>query len=299
MALCTSSKSTDQTLEAMKWYFGKRHCRKITLAADDTDQGNYFDLNTIDSSYNERKLLIFLDDGVVAAPTPAADQTLISVSVSDGDSANVKALAIETALAAEAVRTEVIGGDIEIQNAFVGAITTEDTANAAALTFSIETIGFGGYIGQTGESELTTTVEVVQLVDDAQGTVIQDEIITGYGAEITIPLREMTTARWQELIGEVTGNNITLDSEEITGWGTKKLYQSMFLYSGRLVGHPVRLDDSIINEDIVMLNTAPKMNSINFSGASIQEAEFLFTSYKDANAPEEINLVARGNHSKF
>lgn len=48
-----------------------------------------------------------------------------------------------------------------------------------------------------------------------------------------------------------------------------------------------------------MLNTAPKMNSINFSGASIQEADFLFTSYKDANAPVEINLVSRGDHTKF
>jgi hypothetical protein len=48
-----------------------------------------------------------------------------------------------------------------------------------------------------------------------------------------------------------------------------------------------------------MLNTAPKMESINFSGSAIQEATFLFTSYKDANAAEEINLVARGDHTKF
>lgn len=299
MALCTDSKSTDQTLEPMKWYFGKRHCVKITLDATDGDFGQYFDLNTFTSSYEEKKLLIFLDDSVATAPTPAADQTLISVPVTTGDSANVKALAIETALAAEDVRIEVLVADIEIQNTFVGPVTLADIANAPALTFVIESLGFGGYIGQTGESELTTTVEVVQLMDDAQGTVIQDEIITGYQAEITIPLREMTTKRWQDLIGSVSGNNVEIDGSDITGWGTKKLYQSMFLYSGRLCGHPVRLDDAIIDEDITMLNTAPKMNSINFSGASIQEAEFLFTSYKDANAPKEINLVARGDHSKF
>jgi hypothetical protein len=109
----------------------------------------------------------------------------------------------------------------------------------------------------------------------------------------------MTTQRWEDLIGSVVGNTVTIDSEDITGFGTNKLYKSMFLYSGRLVGHPVRLADSVVNEDIVMLNTAPKMNSINFSGASIQEAEFLFTAYKDANANAGINIVARGDHTKF
>jgi hypothetical protein len=299
MALCTSAKSTDQRLEAMKWYFGKRHCRKLTMASDDTDIGDYFELNAIDSSYSEVKYLIFMDDGIIADPTPAADQTLVLVPVTAGDSANDKALAIETALAALPFRTEVTAGDIEIQNQFVGAITAEDQANAPDITFSIEAIGFGGYIGQTGESELTTTIEVVQLVDDAQGTVVQDEIITGYQAEITVPLREMTTQRWEDLVGAVTGNTVTIGAEDITGWGTKKLYNSMFTYAGRLIGHPVRNADAVINEDICMLNTAPKMNSIGFSGSSVQEAEFSFTAYKDATADTGINLIARGDHTKF
>lgn len=301
MALCTNVQSTEQRLEAMKWYFGKRHCRTLTLAADDSDHGNYFDLNVIDYDYSEKKYLVFLDDGVIVAPTPATGVTLISVSVTAGDSANVKALAIAAQLLADGVevRTEVTDANIDIQNWLVGAITTENTSNAANITFVVGAVGFGGYIGQTGESELTLNTEVVQLVDDAQGTVVQDEIITGYTAEITIPLREMSTQRWQDLVGAVSGSTVTIDSKEITGWGTAKLYDSMFLYSGRLVGHPVRNADTNIDEDITMLNTAPKMNSINFSGASVQEAEFLFTSYKDANANTAINLLARGDHSKF
>lgn len=299
MGLCSQAKSTEQRLEAMKWYFGKRHCRAITFSATDSDHGKTFQLNVISHQYAEKKYLVFLDEGVTPAPTPAAGTTLITVAVTAGDSANDKAIAVETELAAEGVevRTLVEGDSLEIQNWFVGKITTEVVQSP--LVAEVQAIGFGGYIGQTGESELTTTIETVQLVDDAQGTVVQDEIITGYGAEISIPLREMTTQRWKDLVGEVTGNNITIDAEDITGWGTKKLYQSMFNYSGRLVGHPVRNAATVINEDIVMLNTAPKMESINFSGAAIQEATFLFTSYKDANAAEEINLVARGDHTKF
>lgn len=301
MALCQRQQSSSQTLEAMRWYFGERHCRTLTFLSDDSNLGESFDLNVIDVTYAEKKYLVFLDDGVTPAPTPAADQTLITVSVISGDSAADIAGKIAAQIVTDSVevRTEISGDSLEIQNHFVGAITVETYTSAPNVTAEVGLLGFGGYIGQVGESELTTTVDVVQLLDDAQGTVVQDEIITGYTAEITIPLREMTTQRWQDLIGSVTGNNVTIDSKDITGWGTKKLYDSMFLYSGRLVGHPVRNDADSIDEDICMLLTAPKMNSINFSGASIQEAEFLFTSYKDANAPEEINLLARGDHSKF
>jgi hypothetical protein len=301
MALCSSTKSTEQRLEAMKWFFGKRHCRTITFAADvaGSQDGKYFDLNVIGSDYKEKKYVIQLSDGTTTPAPVAPDQTLITVSYTSGASASAIAALFVTALAAIAVRCEQVGAAVEVQNHFVGKITTEVTTNAAGLTFAIGAAGFGGYIGQTGESELTTNIEVVQLLDDAQGTVVQDEIITGYSAEITIPLREMSTQRWQDLVGEVTGNNITISGQEITGLGTKKLYQSMFNYSGRLVGHPIRNLETNISEDIVMLNTAPKLESINFSGSSIQEASFLFTSYKDANAAEEINLLARGDHSKF
>lgn len=299
MALCAKTKSTEQRLEAMKWYFGARHCRNVTMAV--SSAGEYFGLNVFDLSYVEKKYLVFLDDGIASAPTPAAGVTLITVDVSAAVTANDIAVALAAQLLADGVevRTEVTGDVIDIQNWVVGAITVESYTNAPNTSSVVGELGFGGYIGQTGESELTTTTELTQIVDDAQGTVVQDEIITGYTAEITIPLREMTTDRWKELIGNVAGNNITLNAKEITGWGTKKLYQSMFNYSGRLVGHPVRNVATDISEDITMLNTAPKMNSINFSGSSIQEAEFLFSSYKDANAPEEINLLARGDHREF
>lgn len=303
MALCQTQKSSNQVLEAMKWYFGARHCRTITFVDDSAgDQdGQYFDLNTFNTSYQEVKYVVLLSNGTTTTAPTNSDQTLITVTYTDDDDAATIAAAFVAELVAQdvAVRTEITGGEVEVQNNFVGTITSEITTNASNLTFAVGKEGFGGYIGQVGESELTTTIDVVQLLDDAQGTTVLEEVITGYNAEISIPLREMTTQRWKTLIGNVSGNNITIDTKEITGWGTKKLYDGMFQYSGRLVGHPVRNEDSNIDEDVTMLLTAPKMNSINFSGGAIQEADFLFTSYKDANAPDEINLVARGDHSKF
>lgn len=303
MALCSNVSSTDQKLEAMNWYFGERHCRTITFS-DDTagDQaGDSFDINVIDEDYAEKKYLVWLDDGVASAPTPAADQTLIGVSYTQGDSASVIAAAVAAQFVTSSVevRTEQSGADLEIQNHFVGEITTESIANAPDLTSTLGKAGFGGYLGQVGEGELTIEETVVQLLDDAQGATVLDEIMTGVTATIAFSLREMTTARWEDLIGAVGGSTVTIDSTDITGYGTEKLFQSKFLYAGRLVGHPVRLENSDRSADLTMLLTAPKLTSLNFSGAAVQEAAFEFVSYKKAGVNEGINMLARGDHSLF
>lgn len=302
MALCTTSQSTNQVLEAMRWYFGKRQCRTITFVDDVAGalDGEYFELNVINNEYVEEKKVVLLSDGTTTtiAGLPATTE-LIVVTFTVADTAATIAGLVATALIPHEVRTEIMGDSLDIQNQFVGAITVEDNTNAPSETFAIGALGFGGYLGQSGESEMTATTEKVQLLDDAQGTIIQDEIITGHAIELAIPLREMTSARWETLIGNVAGDNLAIDAKTVTGYGTSKLYTSMFSYSGRLVGHPVRLPASNIDEDIVLLNTAPTMDSINFSGASIQEASMTFVAYKDANADTKINLMARGDHSLF
>ena len=299
MALCTNTSSTSQVLEAMKWYFGKRQCRTITFTVD--SPSDYFDLNVIDINYAEKKYLIFLDDGVASAPTPATGQTLVTVDCSAIVDAEDVADAFIAQLVTSGVevRTEQSVGVVEVQNNFVGAITTESYVNASNTTQVVGAIGFGGYLGQSGEAEMTTTTDKVPVLDDAQGTIIQDEIITGQTVELSLPIREMTSERWQSLVGNVAGSNVEIDSKTISGYGSAKIYTSMFLYSGRLIGHPVRNLSSNIDEDIVILNTAPNLESINFSGSSLQEASFTFVAYKDANANEAINIMARGDHSKF
>lgn len=302
MALCTQAKSTEQRLEAMRWYFGARHCRTITFVDDVAGalDGEYFDLNVIDYNYSEKKYAVLLSNGTTTTISGLpAGTTEIVVTFTDGDSAATIAGLVETALASVEARTLLEGAVLEVQNWFVGLVTVEDYSNASSLTSVVGKLGFGGYLGQTDPVDMTTTVASVVLTDDAQGETPLDEIITGYTVELPLPIKEMTTARWEDLIGKVTGNTITIDGKDITGFGTKKIFQSLFQYSGRLVGHPFRNEATNIDEDIVILNTAPKFDSINFSGADIQIATFNFSAYKDANAAEEINLMARGDHSKF
>src|SRR6056297_2354198 len=166
MALCQQTQSTEQRLEAMKWYFGKRHCRTITLVDDVAGSldGEYFDLNAINSSYSEAKYAILLSDGTTTSISGLPSGTTeIVVTYTPDDSASVIAGLIATELAALPFRTEIVDSEIEIQNSFVGEISIEDQANASSLTFEIGFLGFGGYLGQTDESELSTTTELVQL----------------------------------------------------------------------------------------------------------------------------------------
>jgi hypothetical protein len=302
MALCSQVKSTDQRLEAMQWYFGARHCRTITFVNDVSGSldGEWFDLNVIDYGYVEKKYAVLLSNGTTTtiAGLPSG-VTEIVVDYDDDDTAATIAGLVETALSAIEARTLLEGNVLEVQNWFVSPITIESYANAGSLTMVVGKLGFGGYLGQTDPVDMTTTVASVVLTDDAQGETQLDEIITGYTIELPLPIKEMTTARWEDLIGKVTGNTVTIGGKDITGFGTKKIFQSLFQFSGRLVGHPFRNEADNIDEDIVLLNTAPKFDSINFSGADIQIANFNFSAYKEANAVSEINLMARGDHSKF
>jgi len=301
MALCTRAPATEQKLEPMRMYFGNRHCRSITFVDDTAGSlsGEYFDLNVITEEYEEKKYLVYLDNGSATPPTPASDQTLLQVSYTDNDTAATIAAAFVSAMttATLPVLTETTTGTVDVLNSFLGLITVEVNTNAPSLTFAVDFLGSGGYLGQIGEASLSPEVGLIDVLDDAQGTIVQAQILTGTTAEISFDIREMTRERWQSLIGDVAGGSVEIDGKTQIGFGTSKLFQNLLDYAGRLVGHPVRLPFSNRDEDICMKRTAPNMSEINFSGSNLQAAPFTFTGYRDTLSATETNIVSYGDHS--
>ena len=57
--MATQAKRSNQVLEAMTWYYGKRHCRSTTFVDDVAGSlnGEYFDLNLTDRDW-ETKVVI-------------------------------------------------------------------------------------------------------------------------------------------------------------------------------------------------------------------------------------------------
>ena len=301
MGLCEETRSTEQELEAMNWYFGGEHCRSIQFLDDSTgDQaGKSFDLNIVEEEYSEVKYLLWLSDGVASAPTPGANQTLIEVSYSQDDDAETIAQAVETALAGKLVTMETDGaGKLEILNQYIGSVSDEDYTNATGIVMEVGKAGFGGSLGQLqqGGSSLGIEETVVQLLSDQDGSTVLDEIITGITATISMPLVEMTTQRWEDLIANGSGGKVESGNDKFIGYGTDKVYQSKFaVASGALIGHPIRKPFSDRSADIKMMKTAPKMTEITYSGQEAQVASFEFVSYKNPRVDSKVNLVGRGD----
>lgn len=297
-----STKKTEQVLEAMDWYFGERQCRSITFA-DDTagDQtDSYFDLNVMDENYLEQKFYVLMSGTTPAVDPAPAGKTKIEVVYTDGDSAAVIAGLFKTAAElAAGVKVTLTGGVAVTENSFLGAITVEDVANAGAIVLAVLQLGFGGSIGAIaqGGGALATSQELEDIKSDSTGEIVLDQIMKGSSVSLDITLAEMTKANWENLVGEGYGDKETVGSDVLTGFGTSKLYKSAFDFSGMLVGHPIRKDNTDRASDIVIWKCLGNLNSIQYSGSEVQGGEFSFTALKDGTKPASIDLFARGDHS--
>jgi hypothetical protein len=296
---CTTTKKTEQVLEAMSWYFGARQCRSITLQ-DDTagDQEDlYFDLNGIDESYSEKQYYVWLDAGTGVDPM-VAGKTGVQVVYTSGDSASIISGLVSAAIdSLPEFSSEASGAVAEVENKFLGEISVEDYSNAGSISGVVNRIGFGGLLGAIaqGGGTINTAQELEDIKSDSTGEIILDQIIKGASVNIDLTLLEMNTERWEALIGE--GYGATEGAS--VGYGTSKLYNSSFSFAAQLSGHPVRLPLSDRSADVTMWKTAPNMNSISYSGSEVQAAEFSFVALKDSTKPSTIDLFTRGDHSLF
>jgi hypothetical protein len=312
MSICTETKRSEQKLDACDAYFGERHCR-IIECADDQEVGginNYkFDLNGVDENYEEKKYVIFLtSDSEPVEPVIAADQTLVTVEfdafddmAEEGVTASDIAALIKTAVdALNIFKTERNGGVLHIRNKFLGVIAVE-TNTAALFDFEVGKLGFGGSLGAfaPGGASLTTETIVEQVFADQTGEILLDEIIKGQNVSLEVTLAEMTQDRWESLVGNVSGSNLTVNAKKLTGYGTGKLFQSKFQFAGMLVLHPIALPKSNRSSDYVIHKTAPDMSSINFSGSELQGAEFVFNAYQDKSVDSKVDLFVKGDYTEL
>jgi len=299
--MASTTQSSNQVLEAMVWYYGKRQCRSIQFVDDVAGSvaGEYFELNAIDEDYSEKKYLFWLDDSSASAPTPDADQTLVAVAYSQGDSASVIAGLFETAAENYEFSVSNTEGLSVVENKFLGLISAEDNANAPSETFTILQASSGGSLGAIAQGGATISTEqsLEDIFRDDEGDIIQDQILKGAGVSGELQAAEMTTANWESLVGAAFGDTHTENSSDFQGYGTSKLYQSSFSYAGQLVGHPKRLPNSDRNSDICIWKTVSNMSDINYSGSEVQVGSFSFQALPDKSKPDAINLFARGDHS--
>lgn len=299
MGIGTRTKKVDTSLEASNIFWGRGQCRTTTFVADIAGSlsGEYFDLNTIDPDGNEKEYYVLLEGSTPPVDPAPAGKTKISVSYTDGDSAATIAGLYVTALASvEVFKVDNGDGTVTVENWYAGSITAEDYTNASSLTLTVDSAGFGGFLGATSDaisfSFETTSVEITA---DQFGGSIVDEIITGSNASVSANLLEMNDERWEFIFGKGVGDIVEGSSSNVVGLGESKLFANLNDQDGRLTLHPKRLPGTDRSADWVFWRSAPIPSETSFSGTEPQTLAVEFKAFLDSAIDKKVNLVARGD----
>lgn len=295
-----AGKTSEQTifLEGANITWGKEQCRAITLVDDVAGslEGEYFDLNVLDSSKVETNYYVLLDGGTAVDPAPAG-KTKITVLYTDNDSASVIAGLMQVAInAATDITATVDGAIVTALNDEIGMVTDEVITNAASLSFEVIS-GTGGDLGKTAEGiEITIETQSTEIQANQTGLIVIDEIFQGQTASCTAAFLELTKERMEYIIAGAVGGTFTPSGgTKMIGGGSSRLFESLKASGGKLIIHPQRLPLTDRSRDFVFWISAPKPESINYSGTDVQVLNVTFTAYLDEAKPAEISLFEIGD----
>lgn len=291
-------------LEAANLYWGREACRQVTLVDDVSGSlsGEYFYLDAKDIDGNSTEYYVLLEGTTPAVdPTPAG-KTKISVSYSDDDDAATLAGLLQTAVdAIDGFNASVESStQVHIENKYIGEVVDGDRSNAPSLTFSDES-GIGGFLGKTSEGiELAIETQSTEIQANQTGLLVTDEIFQGQTASLTAAFLELTKDRLKSIIaGAVGGSYTPRGGTELVGGGDSRLFQSLKqVGGGKLILNPIRLGSSDRSEDVIFWISAPKPESINYSGTDVQVLNCTFTAYLDESKPSAVRLYAFGDWSQ-
>lgn len=299
---CAIKKEQSIKLEAAQVYWGKEACRVMTLVSDVAGNlsGKWAPIDVLQGDGTVVKYYLLLDNGSAVDPAPAG-RTLIEVLYTNGDSASVLAGLVHAELELiEGLESEVVDGNtVHYRNLWIGSVV-ESFSTLAPVTVELEN-GIGGFLGRTGEGiEVTIETQSTEITSNQTGELVIDEIGQGQSGSCSASFIELTKERFETMLaGAVGGVYTPVGGTKLIGGGSSKLFQSLKELGGKLVLHPQRLPLTDRSEDFIFWRSAPKPESLNYSGTDVQALSVTFTAYLDDSKPEEINLYAIGDWTQL
>jgi hypothetical protein len=298
---CTSGSTFQLSAANVSW--GRREISSVEFTQNAVAlEGLYFLIDAPASNFAASTgYYVWFDLDATPTDPMVVGRTGIEVDVVTGDTAAQVAAKVEAVLEAHASFRAIICEDaptvVQIESEFKGPVANiVDEGNTACVVARILE-GLGGDLGKTsGGVEVAMEATSVQILADQTGGLVQDEVFTGSTVEVTMSLLEMTPARWETVVGSVTGDTFTpMGGTQLVGYGESRLYSSFFDLGGELVLHPTRFAASDRSRDITLWKSVPKPASINFSGEEPQVMEVTFTALADRGIEAAINLMAFGD----
>jgi hypothetical protein len=288
--------------EASKIYWGKEQLREVTFVDDVAGSlnGEWFELNAkaLDEAGTETEYYVLLEGSLPPLDPAPAGKTKISVSYSDNDSASTIASLAQVAIDALAGFNATLDSAtvLCIENADIGEVTAEDQSNAGSLTFT-NYAGKGGYLGRTAEGiEISMETTVGEVRSNQTSNVLLDEIVQGQSASCSAGFIELSKDRLKTIFNGAVGGAFTpAGGTEVVGGGESTISSSLKASGGKLILHPVRLDDADRSRDFIFWQSAPKPESLNYSGTDLQQLNCTFTAYLDDSKNKNVNLYMIGD----
>lgn len=145
-----------------------------------------------------------------------------------------------------------------------------------------------------GGVELTFTEDLVDVVADQEGTRVLDAIRTGNGVEVTLTLKEMTVARWAQILEDGGGDSLTPSmGTEVVGYGKSKNFTAISTEATALTLKPTGSSDDLRN--LLFHKAYPIPGSISFAGDATQGMSVTFRVIPDSTLDDGIELFAYGD----
>lgn len=300
---CAIKKEQSIKLEAAQVYWGKEQCRVLQIIDDVSSDlsGLSFKLQSINQEGVISKYYVLLTDGTAVDPA-FPGHTKIEVTFVPDSTGEVIAPLVSGAISiVDDLVTEVIDGVfVHIKNKWIGAV--EDDFSLVTTQFEpVVSFGIGGFLGRTSEGlEISISTSSTIINSNQTGEISLDDIFQGQSANCSASFIELTKERLEAMIaGAVGGVHTPMNGTKLIGGGSSKLFQSLKELGGKLVLHPQRLPLSDHSEDFIFWQSAPKPESINYSGTDVQTLNVAFEAYLDDSKPAEINLFAIGDWTQL
>ena len=224
---CATNSSFLLSAADVSWGRRERNCIETVADIAGSLGGKYFNINAIDSTGLDKPYYVWFDSGADVDPAPVG-RTGIEISYTSGDDETVIATLLVAALEVEAdFRAKVSSDDtgaVLIDSELIGKVTVAVDIDTTFVITQVKS-GLGGDLGKTsGGVEVSMETTTVQITSDQTGALVNDEVITGQTVEVTMSLQEMTAARWETVVGSVTGDTFTpVAGTQLVGFGESTL----------------------------------------------------------------------------
>lgn len=241
------------------------------------------------------KYKAWFDDGVVSEPV-VSSTTAITIDIETATTPALIATAIDTAIEATSAAgyTGTISNSTTIKFIYddTSKVTAPEDGTAGAL-LQLARVQIGGSIDLgllDGDVTFDPSVETLDVTAHQTGAVVQSQLITAVGGEVTLTCKEYKVSLYKAIYEAIGGKVATT---QVTGFGSNMIGKNLMGVAKRLKLKPVGATDE--TETYTVWKAVPELGALTFSGENPNTLPLTFTAYVDDSKHADVNVWAFGD----